>query len=194
LTRRRGEQGTALVEAAIIIPLLMLLTFGAIELGIGFSQKGALESIARTGGRTGATLAGDTNTSLPSQTLNNNIGIDTAVAVNAALATTEVPELNRLVVYRINGSTGISDGPSSWGGSCGGPNCITFPFDSGTQKFDTTAPSGYWPPEFRDACSLNADRIVVRVEGRFAFLTNLIGSGTINLTASSVHQLEPTNC
>ncbi len=33
------------MEAAIIVPLLMLLTFGAIEFGIGFRQKGGLESV-----------------------------------------------------------------------------------------------------------------------------------------------------
>jgi Flp pilus assembly protein TadG len=178
--RRDDERGTALVEAAIVIPLLMLLTFGAIELGIGFSQKGALESIARSGGRTGATLAGDAQLA------------DKAVAaVNGALATTAVPELNQMYVYKINGATGVSEGPAGWGGACAG-NCVRIPFNG--SQFDMTSASGAWPVAARDACSLNADRVGIQVDGKFEFLTNLVGSGKINLIARSVHQLEPTNC
>jgi hypothetical protein len=176
----------------------MLLTFGAIELGIGFSQKGALESISRAGARKGSTLANDTSDATTSgiagHTAANSIGVLSAQSVNAALATTAVPELNRLVVYRVAGATGVSEGPATWGGGCAGANCMIFNPAVGGKTFDLSSVSGSWPKANRDACSLQADRVGVRVEGRFNFLTGLIGSGNINLTASTVLQLEPTNC
>jgi len=46
--RARDQHGAALVEAAIVMPLILLLTFGAIEFGIGFSQKAGIEAIARS--------------------------------------------------------------------------------------------------------------------------------------------------
>jgi hypothetical protein len=193
--RREDERGTALVEAAIILPLLMLLTFGAIELGIGFSQKGALESISRAGARKGSTLANDASTSaVPGHTADTGIGVLSAQAVISALQTTAVPELNRLVVYRIEGATGTSHGPTSWGGGCAGVNCMVFNATPDGKSFDPSPVSGTWPKSNRDACSVQADRIGVRIEGRFNFLTGLIGSGFINLSASSVLQLEPTSC
>jgi hypothetical protein len=62
------------------------------------------------------------------------------------------------------------------------------------KSFDPSPVSGSWPKAQRDACSTKADRIGVRVEGRFNFLTGLIGSGFINISATTVLQLEPTSC
>src|SRR5262245_40331093 len=75
--RRRSQRGNALVEAVIILPVLMLITFGGIELGIGFGQKGALESATRAGARKAATLTND-----------DDMGAQTVAAVNAALDST----------------------------------------------------------------------------------------------------------
>ena len=192
---RRDERGSALVEAVIIFPLVMLLTFGAIEFGIGFSQKGGLESISRTGARTGATLAADAtiDPAVPSENPNNSIGVETVQAVNAALDSSSLPEMNRVVVYRIEnlgGGATIDHGPASWGGACGA-HCMIFTFNNGTKEFDLNT-GGTWPVADRKACGTQPDRIGVRIEGKFNFLTHLIGSGSINMTAKSVVQLEPT--
>jgi hypothetical protein len=191
--RESAERGSVLVEAAIIVPLLMLLTFGAIEFGIGFSQKAGLQSLARAGARTAATL---TEADDPTAT---KIGVDTANAVNAALGQTSLPKVEWLYVYRLakSGSDWVADGfDGDYGTPCGS-NCIRFPFAG--DKFDATSPQGTWPanaPVFdtRNACSVDADRVGVTVQGKFTFLTGLVGSGFIELKETSVLQLEPTNC
>jgi len=178
----------------------MLLTFGAIEFGIGFSQKGALESVARAGARTGATLADDFNTQadtgIVGENANNDIFVDTVTAVNAALAGSSTPTLNRVYVFRIpHGGGPATDGPATWGGSCSSTFCMSFNYDAVTKQFNPQPiGSGSWPKAQRSVCDTeNADKIGVRVEGTFKFLTNLFGGSTIKMKAVSILQLEPTS-
>jgi hypothetical protein len=187
------ERGAALVEAVIIFPLVMLLTFGAIEFGIGFSQKGGIESVSRAGARTGATLAADATVDISvGETANNSIGVETVRAVNAALKSTSLPEVHRVVVYRIEGATTTDYGPANWGDACGS-FCMAFNFDNNAKQFDLNqAGGGNWPVAQRKPCGTKPDRVGVLIEGKFNFLTNLVGNGNIKIKARSVLQLEPT--
>jgi Flp pilus assembly protein TadG len=56
--RRRGERGAALVELAILAPLLILLVLGIIEFGWLFGQFNAVRHAAREGARIAAVNAG----------------------------------------------------------------------------------------------------------------------------------------
>jgi Flp pilus assembly protein TadG len=191
LARRRDQQGTALVEAVIIIPVLMLITFGGIEFGIGFSQKGALESAARAGARLGSTQTKDGSTPSTTPTL---IGDNVLGAVNNALGTTAAPELTKLYVYKAGTSLA----------SCAASGtCIQYLPTPDKKQFDAATASGTWP--YLDAASTptrhgcvplpgTPDKISVQIEGDFAFLTGLVGNGKIHLTVSSTLQFEPTDC
>ncbi len=53
---REREDGAALVEFAIILPLLLIIVFGIISFGLIFNHKLSLTSGAREAGRFGATL------------------------------------------------------------------------------------------------------------------------------------------
>jgi hypothetical protein len=175
-----------LVEAVIVIPLLMLLTFGAIEFGLGFSQKGGLESVSRAGARRAATLTALAD----NPPMDNAIGLETADAVNAALGTTSLPsEMNNLFVYKVT-ATGVRSGDES--GCLDASSCIQFDYNSVTKEFEYS--SGSWPLGNRDACRANPDRVGVTLVGHFHFITNLFGVDPIQLSPSSVLQLEPTNC
>jgi hypothetical protein len=50
---QRGARGAALVEAALLVPILVLLTFGAIEYGLIYRDELRLTTAAREGARTG---------------------------------------------------------------------------------------------------------------------------------------------
>ena len=54
---RHNEQGTALVEFALILPLVLMLAFGVITAGLTYNHKIDLTHAAREGARYGATLA-----------------------------------------------------------------------------------------------------------------------------------------
>ncbi len=194
-SRRQGERGNALVEAVIVIPLLMLLTFGGIEFGIGFSQKGGLESVARAGARVAATLT-DADcipgaAGCRAVSPHTEIGVVTASAVNAALAQTSLPELDDLYIYQVD-ANGRASGFS--GSACTGGDCIHVTANASHNAFDLGTLSGSWDKADRNACELNADRVGVTVVGTFKFLTRLVGSGNVTLKETAVLQLEPTNC
>jgi Flp pilus assembly protein TadG len=57
--RGRGEQGAAMVEFALILPLIVLLTFGIIEFAIAFNTDSNINQAGRAGGRTAAILSTD---------------------------------------------------------------------------------------------------------------------------------------
>jgi Flp pilus assembly protein TadG len=51
-----GERGAALVEMAILLPLLIVLVFGIIEYGLLFKEKLTIAAAATSSARTGATM------------------------------------------------------------------------------------------------------------------------------------------
>jgi Flp pilus assembly protein TadG len=54
--RTRGEDGVALVEFALVFPVLMMLLLGMITGGFAYNQKLAITNGVREGSRYGATL------------------------------------------------------------------------------------------------------------------------------------------
>ena len=58
---RHNQKGTAIVEFGIVVPLLMLLVFGAIEFGLLFYNKQMITNASREGARAGITPDKDGN-------------------------------------------------------------------------------------------------------------------------------------
>jgi len=56
LASARGDGGVALIELAIVLPLLMCLVLGTITGGFALAKKNGLEDAIREGARFGATL------------------------------------------------------------------------------------------------------------------------------------------
>ena len=54
---RESERGAALVEFALVLPLVLMLAFGVISAAISYNHKIDLTHAAREGARYGATLA-----------------------------------------------------------------------------------------------------------------------------------------
>ncbi len=205
--RRRDERGSALVEAAIILPVIILLTFGMIDFGIGFNQKAGLDNAGRAGVRLAATdtfTDNATNTVTSGGTIlaHTQIGFDAASSVNAALSqVASKPALVHMYVFRAayNGSTWAPSSVTT-PGQCSS-NCIMYsPQALNSGQFDLYHTTGTWPataplyPE-RNACPpvVNTDRVGITIVATYRFLTGLVGT-TITLTSTSAAQLEPTNC
>ena len=53
---KRRERGAAMVEMAVVMPLLLLLVFGIIEFGLLFRERLTIASAASSAARTGATM------------------------------------------------------------------------------------------------------------------------------------------
>ncbi len=56
LHRNKDERGAAIVEMAIVLPLLILLVFGIVEYGLLFKEKMTIASATSSAARTGATM------------------------------------------------------------------------------------------------------------------------------------------
>ena len=77
--RRHGERGAALVEAALVLPLLLLVVFGIVEFGATYSSYLGLRDGVRQAARAGVV---------------NNVGADgTCTLTGAAGASTDMRNL-----------------------------------------------------------------------------------------------------
>lgn len=64
---KQNERGAAVVEFALIFPLLMMLVFGAVQFGLVFNRQQALHAAAREGARLAA-LPSTTQTEITDRT------------------------------------------------------------------------------------------------------------------------------
>lgn len=55
--RLRGQQGSATVEFALALPLLMVMLFGAVEFGLALHRQQILTDASREGARAGIVMA-----------------------------------------------------------------------------------------------------------------------------------------
>lgn len=55
---RQGEQGAAVVEFALVLPILMMFLFGIVEFGRGYNARIELTAAVREGVRTAALWSG----------------------------------------------------------------------------------------------------------------------------------------
>lgn len=87
-TPRNGrERGAALVEFALVVPLLAMFLFGIVQFGLAYDKKQSINSAAREGARAAA---------IPVTTVD---GIESAVEDSfQGLATDDVPDTTVLVV------------------------------------------------------------------------------------------------
>jgi hypothetical protein len=178
---RLRERGAALVETAIVLPLVLVLTFGAIEFSIAFNQSGTLAAATRAGARTASTLAKDPQ-----------YAIKTADAVAAALQSIGATQVDQLWIYKV--ASGSSNAPI--GGSFASCSyCTGYRWVPATRSFDTTAPMGSpWAANQQNACANIAadtpDRIGIYLLGHHSFVVNFFGASA-TLTARTIMRLEP---
>jgi Flp pilus assembly protein TadG len=175
--RRRGERGAALVEFAILLPLVMLITFGVIEFSAAYQSSSIATAAARTAARTASAEA-----------LLSTYSTDAATAAATALRTAPNEEPQEMWIYRAN-TQGL---PESGGFSSCTTHCISYQWNKNTKSFDTTLPGGSgWPSSQQNACNqANWDSVGVYIRLNHKYLTRLFGS-TLTLTDHAVFRLEP---
>lgn len=171
---RGGERGVVLVEAVLILPVLLLLTFGSMELGFAFNEQGDIRAATRTAAR-----AASTQPKAPTAEF-EAAAVD---ALNGSAGNLPYAEPVFALVYD------AQDGaftPSSLG-ECGA-DCGAFTWNG--DEFVRTGGSG-WAAADRAACAGSTDRVGVFVEVHHDFLTGVLGGGGLDLTARTVMALEP---
>lgn len=167
-----GERGAALIEAAILMPVVLLIVFGAIEFSSLFKDAATLSSAARSGGRTAS--AEPRNTNMPG---------DTAAAVSAALSNLPATAPSELWVYDATNSTAKPN-------ACGGSSCALFTWNSTTRTF-TGSYNSSWVQN-QNVCGANGTwaRVGIWVQASHPFVTKLFGASK-TITASAIFRMEP---
>jgi Flp pilus assembly protein TadG len=202
LTRRcdRSERGAAMVEFAMILPLLVLLTFGIIEFGFAFNTSSDVSQSSRAGGRTAAIFSTDPqleyNAAQAAATALNispnsvKAGTDPIVCVSKFVAGSD-PCTNQYSSGPIHLKKGAS-GSQVWNinitGTAGQipPGNDNWPVENRNYGCPTAGqPNGAY------------DRVIVRVKVQHSLLvpglfSQFFGNSTApTITSDSIFQLEP---
>lgn len=179
---RRRERGAVLVEAALMLPLALLILFGIIEYGLAFKNAQTVLAATRNGARTAA-----------AQPREADYHTSAAEAVRGALLNAfSGGQIQRLVIYKADPSTGdptdATDPDDPW--TCTA-NCYRFTWNQSLGTWvDTGATS--WPGSSQAACGgvADTDYVGVWVQARHDYLTGLFGSSR-TLRERTVMRLEP---
>jgi Flp pilus assembly protein TadG len=170
----RTERGAAAVEFAIILPVLVLVTFGIIEYSSAYHDESLTADAARAGARVGSSMATDS-------------GMPAAVvaAVNSAVSTMPSDAPQELWIYKANNAGYPGNGTSF--SSCS-TNCLKYTWSQGSKSF--TGGSGSWSMSTNQVCTMPYDQVGVYVKVNHPFITGMFGSA-MTLTDHAVFRFEP---
>ena len=174
---QNGERGAALVETAILIPVVILITFGLIEFSSAYQSSSVASAAARAGARVSSAEA-----------LLPTYATDAAASAATALHTVPSSEPVEMWVYKAT----ANGYPESGNFTNCTTHCIKYVWVPGTRLFDTASPTGGgWPYTTQNACNQNAwDSVGVYVKLKHKFITQLFGA-SITLADHAVFRLEP---
>ncbi len=177
-----------ILEAVIILPLLIILTFGAIEYGLAFRDSASVAAATRSGARTASAMPG---AATPAGSSIPGFADSTRTAVNSALGDLTHSTPVTLVIYQADPNTG--NPVSGTLSACG--NCFVYTWNTSSKAFPATTSNGagsYWTTaaQTADICAGRTDAIGVYVKAHQNFITGLFGSGA-DYSHKTVMQLEP---
>jgi hypothetical protein len=175
--RARGERGTALVEAAFVLPVVIIVALGIIELGLLFRSASVTTASSRSGARLASASYGNT----PVASINCTA---TPTSTPCQVAKTVESDLNGLQAWATPLEMWIYKSASGdpAGGTCG-TNCMKFTWSSGAFVYT----SGTWTTP--DACGAAIDSVGVVVKVKHNSLTG-VGISR-NIQQKTVMRLEP---
>jgi len=134
LSRRDGVRGSTIVEAAIVLPVLLLVVLGTVEIGMAFKDFLTVGALSREGARIAA-LAG------------NDGEADCAILVGiGGLATTaDLAKLGEITIFQASPGTGQSTGLENTAEYVGGdPSDCEYQTPDGSESWQIS-PKTYDP-------------------------------------------------
>lgn len=176
-----------MVEAALVLPVMILIVVGILEFGLLFTSYSTTTASTRSGARLAATSYAQAGTVPAAQT--------TALTQIALATAADLQVLNNgtpvgMAVYKVDSAS--TDGAPTGGypganmaGGCTS-NCVKFTWDAATKKM--VYASGTWATP--DACGTTVDSIGVFVQTKHKYITGFFGK-TQTVNAHTVMRLEP---
>ncbi len=192
--RRRDERGAAAVEFALVMPILVILLLGIIEMCFLMRDYVSMSSSVRAGARTASASADagpgtcEASTNPPPCTPASVPAFAQAAADTIQTAGTAMPreDIDWLMVYEA-GTNGFPVGQTSLRCSS---NCVIYVWDSALDKFRYS--SGTWASASVNACVNDAARHAVGIglQADHTWLTGMFGDGMV-MQERTVMQFEP---
>jgi hypothetical protein len=175
--RQRSEEGSALVETAVVLTMLMMLAIGAFEWGMAFRDWLSVSSATREGARVAASAG-------------KNPGADCAIleATAGSLLSIDGSRIRFVDIYDSNSS-----------GAPTGARHTYRPFDADTDSEDNLRCTNWfavndtaYPPANRDNVGAERDWIGVRLEFQHTWKTGLFWwSSGVTWSDRTVILMEP---
>lgn len=187
----RSDRGAALIEAAIILPVLMVFLLGIIEFGLVYATGATATGASRTGARLAVATFGPNKAAVTGSVQGPADLVADQVSGDLTALTSAVPI--GMVIYKANSSGAPTGGyPSSTASMSGGctADCMRYTWNTSTKKFTPSGGPG-WNLSTNDVClPASTASVGVWVLIRHSYLTKLIGQYNF-VEGRTVMRLEP---
>lgn len=200
--RCRGDRGTAVLETALVAPVLLALVFGVLELGLAHRDILTADDAVADGARVGSQQGPDV--------LDTGDTADRSIVEAVRMATRGIDPsaIERIVVFEAGPpaeGSALAQVPQSCrtGASSGADRCNVYLASSAFEALDADRsehfrcraagdPACGWNPAARIDGPTVADieHLGVYVKVHHAYATGLFGS-TLTIERAAVHRLEP---
>ncbi|MFZ4519029.1 MAG: TadE/TadG family type IV pilus assembly protein [Microthrixaceae bacterium] len=159
-----------MIEAAIVLPVLMLFLLGIIEFGLVYATGATTTGASRTGARLAATAYAPAGSSGAAQ---RAAADQVAAAVTADLTNLSNAVPTGMVLYRVNPSATDGAPVGGFPGDNMAGGCTTDCFRYTWNGTRLVYSSGGWSSP--DACGTSVDSVGVWVQARHDYLTRILG-------------------
>jgi hypothetical protein len=171
----RGDRGVSAVEAAIVVPVFLLLVVGLVEFGLAFKDQLAITSAVRAGARIAS-----------AEPRFANFATDAASQVAKEGGAVNMSNVKELWVYKAD-SSGHPLGAGGTFSSCTS-SCVHFIWNASSKTF--VASSGSWAATGQDACVGEEDSVGVYLKFNHIGVTQVFFKA-LGLQSYTVMRLEP---
>jgi hypothetical protein len=196
--RRLRERGAVAIETALVMPLLLAVLFGIVEMSLLIRDHVAVTSAVRVGSRIASAAADagpgtcETGSTAPPCTSASSPALAQAAADAIQRAGTAMPadSIDYILVYKANaqgfpGAAGNTTMPTSCSGI---PACVKFVWRDSANAFRYAG--GAWDSKSINACVNESDTLGVYLRATHKFVTGMFGA-TMGLGDRSVMRFEP---
>jgi hypothetical protein len=195
---QRRESGAVAVETALVMPLILAVLFGIVEVSLLIRDHVAITSAVRVGARIASASPGagagicETGPTAPPCTSTSSPALAQAAADAIQRAGSAMPKdsIEYILVYKANvqgfpGAAGNTTMPSSCNGI---PACVRFVWRDDANAFRYAG--GAWDSKSINACLNESDTLGVHMQASHKGVTGIFG-GSIGLADRSVMKFEP---
>jgi Flp pilus assembly protein TadG len=191
--RARGERGAALVEFALLSPVLILVVAGVLEFGMAWRDSMTVSNALRSGARVGSNAGRE-----------RSADYDVLKSIEAAMK--EIPDtarVQRIVIYKANTSNSVPTASCMAGTPSSSPSApcnvytgadLTRPASdfAGTTSCGASAPDRFWCPVTRqNQQALGADYLGVWMQVRYNYVTHVFPGTGLTIRDRAIMRLEP---